>query len=63
MLIYKKATFLPFILLAIGTFTFGQKQKTDSFTTVVREMANSNIYEVSYTVGYAGTISKQYQRF
>lgn len=54
--------FLPAILLAVATISFGQKQKSNSVAPVVNAIAKSNVYEVSYTVGYAGTISKQYER-
>lgn len=59
----RKAIVLITLLSVTGTFSFGQKQKDDSLTSVVKAMANSNIYEVSYTVGYAGSVSKQYLRF
>jgi len=59
----KKAFFLITLFIMTGIFSFGQRQSNDSLTTVIKAIANSNIYEVSYTVGYAGSISKQYQRF
>lgn len=59
----KKVAFFVMLLLVTGTLSFGQKPNSDSLATIVKAIAKSNIYEVSYTVGYAGTISKQYQRF
>lgn len=59
--VYKEQVLL--LVFTITTaFTFGQKQKHDSLSKVVNAIAESNIYEISYTVGYAGTISRQYQR-
>lgn len=49
--------------LSITTSSFGQNQHYDSLTTIVNEIDSSNVYEMSYTVGFAGTISKQYSRF
>lgn len=59
----RKAIVLITLLSVTGTFSFAQRQKDDSLNSVVKAMANSNIYEVSYTVGYAGSVSKQYLRF
>jgi hypothetical protein len=59
----QKAIFLVTLSLATGAFSFGQKSKSDLVATLARAMANSDIYEVSYTVGYTGAISQQYQRF
>lgn len=63
MRIIHKATFLVTFSLAIGAFSFGQKPKSDSVAILARAIANSDIYEVGYTVGYSGSISQQYQRF
>lgn len=52
----KKAIFIFMLLSMTGTYSFGQKQKNDSLARVVKAMANTNIYETSYTVGYAGFI-------
>ena len=56
-----------FIFTALFTvsvvFTFSQRHQADSLTTIVTAMEKSNVYEASYTIGYAGTVSKQYQRF
>lgn len=40
-----------------------QQQQHDSLTLIVSEIESSNVYEMSYTVGYAGKVSKQYLRF
>jgi hypothetical protein len=59
-----KKTIVLFTLLSVTiTFLFGQKQKNDSLTSLLKAMASSNIYEVSYTAGYAGSVSNQYLRF
>lgn len=60
----KKTVFLvSLLLIATAAFSFGQRQKGDSLAIVVKAMAGSDIYEVSHTVGYAGSVSKQFQRF
>jgi hypothetical protein len=41
----------------------GQKEANNPLQTIVKEMAGSDVYEVSCTVGFTGAISKQYQRF
>jgi hypothetical protein len=41
----------------------GQKQSDDPLQTVIQEIARQDVYEVSRTVGFAGALSKQYQRF
>jgi hypothetical protein len=57
-------TVLLLTLFSITTlFCFGQKQPNDSLKAVVTAIANNNVYEVSYTVGFAGTVSKQYLHF
>ena len=63
MQIIQKAVFVVTLSLATVVFSFGQKTMGDSVATLARAMANSDIYEVSYTVGYTGAISQQYQRF
>ena len=63
MQIIHKATFLVTFLLAIGAFSFGQKPNSDSVAILARAIANNDIYEVGYTVGYNGSISQQNQRF
>lgn len=47
----------------LSHFCFGQKQPNDSLETVITAIAQSNIYEVSYQVGFAGTISEQFNRY
>ena len=61
--LFRKSTFLFTLLIIIGISSFGQRQNNDSLATVVKEIANNNVYEVSYTVGIAGAISQQLQRF
>ena len=60
--VYKNQILVIFFTIATTAVAFGQKQQPDSVAHVVNAIANSNIYETTYTVGYAGTISKQYQR-
>lgn len=60
---FKKSFFLISLFIITGIFSFGQRHRNDSLQNIVKEIAKSNIYEESYTIGYAGTISKQFQRF
>ena len=60
---FKKAIVMIVLLSATGTLSFGQKQKVDSLAPILKAMAINNVYEVSTTVGYAGSVSKQYLRF
>lgn len=57
----------PALLLTFFSATtlscFAQKQLTKSLNAVVKAIANSDVYEVSYTVGFAGSVSQQYLRF
>ena len=50
------------VMLLTSHITFGQLAENDSVNLIVAEMDSSNVYETSYTVGYAGSISKQYLR-
>lgn len=59
----KKSVFLFTLCIMTGIFSFGQSQNSDSLKNVVNAMAHSNIYEVSYNVGYTGIISQQFLRF
>lgn len=61
----KIKTTILLLTLFTGTalLSFGQKQRNDSLEKVVQGITISNIYEVSYTVGFAGSVSKQYLRF
>lgn len=59
--VYKQPILL-FVFTMSTAFAFGQKQKHNSLAYVVNAIAESNVYEISYIVGYAGIISKQYQR-
>jgi hypothetical protein len=38
-------------------------QTNERLLKIVDEMSQSNVYEMSYTVGFAGSLSKQYERF
>jgi hypothetical protein len=60
--IRKKFFLATLFALSIG-FSFGQQRQEDSLTMIVAAIARSNVYEASYTVGYRGMVSKQYQRF
>ena len=60
--------FLKNIILAMffilsGSCSFAQKQINGTVANAVREMAENNIYETSCNVGFAGSVSSQYQRF
>ena len=54
-------------LFFIGWFTAvatsAQELPKDSLTALISDMACSNVYEASYTVGFTGEVSKQIQRF
>ncbi|MEO6870025.1 MAG: hypothetical protein ABI168_10290 [Ginsengibacter sp.] len=63
MQVLRKSVFLFTLLIMTGVSSFGQRQSEDSLSTVVKAIANNNVYEVSLTVGYAGTISEQLKRF
>ena len=63
MLHFLKTAIFIFSLQFIIASASAQQQYNDTLTFLVSEMESSNIYETSYTVGYAGTISKQYLRF
>lgn len=63
MQVLRKMFLLSSFLIAARIYSFGHGQKKDSFKEVIEAMAEGNVYEASYTVGYAGTISRQYQRF
>ena len=56
----KSLTFSVFFLM-IAFISYGQKDNL--LTSTVNEIAKHNIYETTNTVGYAGIVSKQYQRF
>ena len=51
------------LILFTGTARSSYGQINESLEKVVQEIAISNIYEVSYTVGFAGSVSEQYLRF
>jgi hypothetical protein len=51
------------ILLVVANSVFGQKNKSDSFEVLVHQIASANVYEMSYTIGYKGSVSKQHLRF
>ncbi len=51
------------LLILTVIVSFAQSQGIDSLNTVLKAMAKNNIYEVSFTVGFSGTISEQYQHF
>jgi hypothetical protein len=59
----RKALFFICLSTASTVSTFAQQGQEDSLTLIVSAMAKSNIYEASYTVGFTGTVSKQFQRF
>jgi hypothetical protein len=62
--------FLFFLIFSLGnnvakssTVNYQQKTRPQPIKKVVREMAKSNVYEISATVGYAGTPSRQGSRY
>lgn len=58
-----KLLLLSFLLLTIVTIAIGQEVRFNVLHTVVDEIASANVYETSYTVGYAGSLSNQYARY
>lgn len=54
-------TFLLLTFITINGFTQINKI-ANSIDSIVAEIDSSNVYELTYTVGYTGTISKQYLR-
>ena len=44
-------------------FSFARHSNRDSAAMIVKEISKNNIYEVSYYVGYFGSMSVQYQLF
>jgi hypothetical protein len=58
-----KSFFLPIIFLLLVLSGYAQKQADTPLKTAIQEMADHDLYETSRTVGFAGTASKQYQRF
>lgn len=55
--------FLSILFSVFLLSVHAQKQADDLLKPVIQEMAGHNLYETSRTVGFAGTVSKQYQRF
>ncbi len=60
---YRKVALAIAFLIFGWTFGFSQDLKSDSAVLIIKEMAESDIYEVSYSIGYFGSLSLQYQRF
>lgn len=58
-----RSFFLPLIFSILVLSGHSQNQSDDHLKTVIQEMAVHDLYETSRTVGFAGTVSKQYQRF
>lgn len=59
----RKTLFIITLSTASTILSFGQQRQADSLTALVTAMAHSNIYESSYAVGFAGSVSKQFQRY
>ncbi len=59
---YLKTLFV-ILLLATNYCSEAQKMNKSSLQNAVTEIANLNIYETTFTVGYANIPSSQYQRF
>ena len=51
------------IHLTFITASFGQTAMNDQVTKIVNEIATTNRYDESYTIGIGGIISTQYQLF
>ena len=59
---FKKIRLL-FLFLATGFNSFAQKENTNTLSNTIKEIAHSNVYETTCTVGFAGGASSQYQRY
>jgi hypothetical protein len=57
----KPSHLLIILSLGFSTFTFSQT-KVDFVYNIITDMEVTNTYDLSYTVGYAGTVSQQYLR-
>jgi len=60
---YLKTFLFISFLCNISIITSAQSKTIDSVHAIVQAIAKGNVYEKSYTVGYAGSISKQHERF
>ena len=58
-----KTTSLSILVLLIGVFAKAQDLKFNTLFLVVGEIAATNVYESTATVGFAGAPSKQLERF
>ena len=52
-----------FILLTMITTLYGQTSKQDPVKKIVNEIASTNRYDESFTIGIGGILSTQYQLF
>jgi hypothetical protein len=59
----QKTILYSLLLLLTGVSAKAQDLKFNTLFFVVDEMASTNTYDVSKTVGYTGAISKQFERF
>jgi hypothetical protein len=46
-----------------STINYSEKSSSDPIKKIVREMAKSNVYEISNAAGYAGSRSQQSSRY
>jgi hypothetical protein len=58
-----KRAFTITVFIFSSLTAFCQQSEQDSVHAIIKEMAAYNQYEVTYSVGFAGAFSKQYQRF
>lgn len=63
MQIFIKTSFILFAFLLSTVSIFGRSLESDSLRALVKEIEQSNTYEMSAKIGYAGAESKQYLRF
>jgi hypothetical protein len=59
---FKQAIFLAILCLPVFATAMAQ-QKNNALKGLLKAIAHANTYESGYTIGYAGSVSKQYQRF
>lgn len=59
-----KKNFMFALILILGVmYARGQIKKGNAIDSITKELAANNIYERSYTVGYAGSASRQLELF
>src|SRR5690349_20975267 len=58
-----KTVLLLALFSVAALFYFRQQQAKGPLKAIVTAIATRNVYEISYMVGFAGTVSEQYLHF